>query len=258
MPASKTVTDGDGAAGTIDLDPVLAEDIRDAAPSEPTADAAVAEVSDEASDAADAAEESAAAEGAAESDAAEPTEADPSEQAAAEPTNVPWMSDAQRAGKPRRWIPAVAACAVIIALAVPCGLFAWWDSSASSQADKRQQFIETAKQVVLNMTSIHADAAGNDVQRVIDMASGAFRDQLTNQKDPVVQVVQQAQVVADGQIVSAGVEKESTNEATVLVASEMMVKNAGIDTPQSRDFRFRVTVHDDGGKMTVTNLEAVA
>ncbi len=122
---------------------------------------------------------------------------------------------------------------------------------------QREGFIQTARQGVLNLTTIHYATAPQDVQHLLDGASGAFAQDFGGRKDNYIQVVQKAQVNSDGTINTAGVEKVDGNIGVVLVASTARVSNSASPTGEDRSYRLRVTVTDAGGRMTVSNVEFV-
>lgn len=156
-----------------------------------------------------------------------------------------------------RWIVPVVVVSVVVALAVACGVLGYLHYAAEDREALRQQYIQTARQTVLNLTTIHPATARRDVDRVLADASGEFKAELDSKRDQFVQVVQKVKLGTDGQIIEAGLEAERGDEATVLVAAHSMVTNEGADKPESRDFRFRATLREDGGHVTVSKLEFV-
>lgn len=156
----------------------------------------------------------------------------------------------------RRWAMTLAAVSVVALLAASVVL-GWANHGYDSRDATDGKFVQSARQAVLNLTSLRADSAGKDLQQIIDGASGDFRNDLSEQRDPMAQVVRQLKINATGTIVAAGVEKKSGDEATVLVASSMTFKSADDNEPKQREFRWRVRIHDDKGTMTVTQLDLV-
>lgn len=70
-------------------------------------------------------------------------------------------------------------------------------------------------------------------------------------------VVKQAKVVSTGEVVESGIESVDENSAKVLVAAKQMVSNTGSAEPQSRQYRFRITVSKGDSGMTVSKVEFV-
>ncbi|TSD96657.1 hypothetical protein FOS14_15685 [Skermania sp. ID1734] len=155
-------------------------------------------------------------------------------------------------------IASVAAAIVLVALVGGVAFFGWAKYRADQRDAKRQEFIQAARQTVLNLTTIHPETAKQDVQRILDNATGQFKDEFTGRVDPFVSVVEEAKVATNGQILEAGIEKEYGDSADVLVAAKSMVTNAGTKEPQPRDFRLRITVTEENGHMATSNVEFVA
>lgn len=153
------------------------------------------------------------------------------------------------------WVAAVVAVLLVLGLATVAVLLTTVKTDGVDA--QREGFIQTARQGVLNLTTIHYATAPQDVQHLLDGASGAFAQDFGGRKDNYIQVVQKAQVNSDGTINAAGVEKVDGNIGVVLVASTARVSNSASPTGEDRSYRLRVTVTDAGGRMTVSNVEFV-
>jgi len=172
--------------------------------------------------------------------------------------DVPTLeTSAGRRGFPR-WIMPAAAVIVILTPAAVLGRLDW---HASDRADLRDQYIATARQTVLNMTTIHGDTVAKDLRQVANGSGGEFQRELNANDtiDKFARLIQAARVAADGVVLDAGLESTSGHDAKVLVAAVMTVKRVENGDSGARDMRFEVTVHNDGdGTMAVTNLESVS
>lgn len=164
---------------------------------------------------------------------------------------------ARRRGPALRRLGAGAAAAVVVALVVAVVLLALVTPSSGALDARDQNFVQTARQGVLNLTTVHYPTAPEDVQHLLDGASGSFAQDFGGRKDSYIQVVQKAQVNSDGKIVSAGLEKTTDNTGVVLVASTAKVSNSAAPEGEDRSYRLRVTVTDTDGRMTVSNVEFV-
>ncbi len=152
------------------------------------------------------------------------------------------------------WIVAVVLVVVLAAAAV------WLlvERSAAQDRDaQRNAFVQTARQTVLNLTTIKPDTAKDDVDRILAGASGDFKAEFDGREGPFVSVVQQAGVTTVGKIVESGFESQDGNTAKVLVAARADVSTPDGTENGPRDFRMRVTVTDDGGTMTASKVEFV-
>lgn len=150
-----------------------------------------------------------------------------------------------------------AAAVLVLALVVGATFTALAARSGSQDEDLRAEYTQTARQAVINLTTIRADSAKEDIERILSVASGEFKTEFDGRVDPFMDVVKQAKVVSTGEVVESGIESVDENSAKVLVAAKQMVSNTGSAEPQSRQYRFRITVSKGDTGMTVSKVEFV-
>ncbi|MFF0452021.1 hypothetical protein [Nocardia africana] len=179
--------------------------------------------------------------------------------AAAEAAGEDEPAPRKRSLGPLGWAAAVVAVLSLILLVGSGGFFAYHQHEVSAQADQRAEYVQTAKQAILNLTNIKDDTAKQDIDRVLSVASGQLKQEYSERKDAYAQVVQQAKVKASGEIIETAVESQDDHTAKVLVAAKQTLTNAGAKDPQERYYRFRVTVdRADNGGITASQVEFVA
>lgn len=163
----------------------------------------------------------------------------------------------QRSRRPR--FAAIASGVLVVAL-IAAGVLLLIDRSSANERDaRRNAFVQTARQTMLNLTTIKPDTAKEDVDRILAGASGEFKSEFDGRQDPFVSVVKEASVTTEGSIIESGLESESDDgkSATVLVAARANVTMPDQSQGGPRDFRMRVTVTDDGGTLTASKVEFV-
>ncbi|MBF6325514.1 hypothetical protein [Nocardia cyriacigeorgica] len=164
--------------------------------------------------------------------------------------------------RPRRSAARILAVAAstILALALVAGaVISVFAMRSTEERDAlRAEYIQTARQTVLNLTTIRADTAKEDIDRILTMASGEFKDEFNGRVDPFTEVVKQAKVQSTGEVVEAALESSDDDSARVLVAAKQTVTNAGQEGPQLRYYRFRITVTNSDSGMTASDVEFVA
>lgn len=170
------------------------------------------------------------------------------------------VDDAPKSGPPRRVLIAGAAAAVVVAIAlvIGTGFFAYNLHTASDRDARRADYVQTAKQAILNLTTIKDDTAKADIDRVLAVASGELKAEYSQRKDAYASVVEQAKVKATGEIIESAIESEDGDSARVLVAAKQTLTNAGMADPQTRYYRFRVTVTRGDNGITASQVEFVA
>lgn len=156
-----------------------------------------------------------------------------------------------------RFVLTAAATVLVLALVAGAGVAGWFAWAGRNQDDLRDQYTATARQAVINLTTIRANTAKQDIDRILATASGQFRSEFDGRVDPFTSIVQQAKVDSSGEVVESGIERADDGSAKVLVAVKQTVTNAGSPQPQQRMYRFRVTVTNDNGNLSVTSVEFV-
>ncbi|MGQ4600035.1 hypothetical protein [Nocardia sp. R6R-6] len=152
------------------------------------------------------------------------------------------------------------AASALLVLALVCGaaVSVFAVRSARERDERRAEYLQTARQAIVNLTTIRADSAKQDIDRILALASGEFKTEFAGRVDPFTSIVQQAKVVSSGEIVEAALENDDDRSAHVLVAAKQTLTNAGQAEPQTRYYRFRVTVVRGDSGLTVSDVEFVA
>jgi len=181
-----------------------------------------------------------------------------------EPTEVAVEDDAEESDavnekrRPRLRLSRVgwALVASAVVVATLTGLTGWLGYRVydrhQAQAH-RDLFIQTARQAAVNLTTISYTEIDADVQRVLDSATGAFREDFEKRSGPFVEVVKAAQSQSEGTITEAGLESMRPDSAQVLVAVAVKSKTAaGEQSP--REWRMRIGVQSVGDGAKVSNV----
>jgi Mce-associated membrane protein len=217
------------------------------------------EEADEATAAAEAPDVTAEAPQAA-AEAPETTEkpATPEPSDAAEPVTTATEPTRQRLrGLPLSWLLTTAAVLAICALLGVSGWMAWHHHNVVQEQQRSAAFIATARQGVINLTSLDFKKAKEDVQRVLDSATGEFRDDFQRRADDFASVVKDSKAVTEGSVAATAVESMGKDSAVVLVLANERVTNLAGAKDQPRTFRFRVSVVHDGDELKVSKVEFV-
>ncbi|WP_156772335.1 mammalian cell entry protein [Mycobacterium sp. 1245805.9] len=151
-----------------------------------------------------------------------------------------------------------ASLAMVVAFAGLIGWLSYRAYQAHQDQSQRNLFLQIARQGALNLTTINYTQAEADVQRIVDSATGTFRDDFTRRSQPFIDVVKQAQSKSQGVITEAAVESADSNSAQVLVAVNVNTSIAGVAEPQPRAWRMRIAVQKVGDGAKVSNVEFVA
>lgn len=150
-----------------------------------------------------------------------------------------------------------AGAAIVIALGAVCAWLGYRAVQFHIIEQRSSQFLATARQAAINLTTIHANNAEQDVQRILSTATGSFHDDFLKRAPQFVDAVKQAQSNSEGSIAEAGIESSDANQAQVLVA--VTVKTAAAGTPEQppQGWRMRISLQTVGPDVKVSNVEFV-
>ncbi len=150
-----------------------------------------------------------------------------------------------------------AAVVAIVGLLGASGWMAWQHHRVVKERQRAAVYIATARQGVINLTSLDFNRAKEDVQRVLDIATGEFKDDFQKRAEDFASVVKDSKAVTEGSVAQAAVESMNKDSAVVLVLANERVTNIAGAKDQPRTFRFRVSVVHDGDDVKVSKVEFV-
>jgi Mce-associated membrane protein len=138
------------------------------------------------------------------------------------------------------------------------GALGGWLGYQAYQTHRAQQqrdlMLQAGRQAALNLTSIDYAEADTDVQRIVDSATGTFRDDFQKRAHAFVDVITHAQSQSQGTITEAGLESDDNNQAQALVAVSVKTTVAGTPQPQPRAWRMRINLQRVGNDIKVSNV----
>jgi len=145
-------------------------------------------------------------------------------------------------------------------LATLVGLNAWLgyrDFQSRHAEQVRNEMVEAARQGAINLTTIDHEHVDEDVQRILDSSTGAFRDDFAARAKPFSEAARRAQSKSVGTVTEAGLESVTGDEGRVLVAMTVMTSNRGVPEQQPQGWRMRVTVIRVDNESKVSKVEFV-
>ncbi|MEV6068857.1 hypothetical protein AB0L82_20090 [Nocardia sp. NPDC052001] len=156
------------------------------------------------------------------------------------------------------WAAAVVALVSTLALIGSGGVFFYHQHRADALQERRAEYVQVAKQAVINLSTMKDGSVDADIDRILSVASGELKAEYAQNKDLYKKVFEQIKVQSTGTVLATAIESDNADSATVLVLAQQTVSNAGTDQPQQKDYRFRVTLKRDGDTVTASGLEFVA
>ena len=166
---------------------------------------------------------------------------------------APWRQRVARRRLSRVGSALVAGGLIVATLA---GLTGWLGYRAYEKHEAQAQrdlFVQTARLGAVDLTSINYTEVDADVQRIIDLATGAFREDFEQRSKPFIEVVKAAQSKSEGTVTDAGLESQRGDSAQVLVAVAVKSRTAGGEEAP-REWRMRIEVKSVGDDAKVSNV----
>ncbi|MGV9675898.1 hypothetical protein ACWDSJ_11520 [Nocardia sp. NPDC003482] len=153
-------------------------------------------------------------------------------------------------------VVAVAVVLIVVSLGVS-GFSVWRHRQAEAEQRRAAEFTAAARQGVVALTSLDFNHAKDDVQRVLDNSTGAFRDDFQGRADDFTKVVQQSQVTTEGKVTATAVESMTDDSAVILVAATSQITNSAGAKQEPRVWRLSVTVTRADDRIKMSKVEFV-
>lgn len=151
----------------------------------------------------------------------------------------------------------VAAVVGIVGFLGASGWMFWQHRSVVQQREHAAAYAAAARQGVINLTSLDFNNAKENVQRVLDCATGEFKDDFQRRAEDFESVVKDSKALTEGSVAATAVESMNNDSAVVLVLGNERVTNIAGAKDQPRTFRFRVRVVHVGDDLKLSKVEFV-
>jgi Mce-associated membrane protein len=131
-------------------------------------------------------------------------------------------------------------------------------SSRSDLTSAQEDAVSAARQAIKNLDSLSAATVDADLKRVVDGATGSFKEQFTKAQAELKKVVVQRKTVSSATVLSAGLQRADLDSATVLVAVDRTVTDTSTPNGVIAHDRWKMQVEKHGGRWLLATLEPVA
>lgn len=162
----------------------------------------------------------------------------------------------------RRRLGLVAAALAVIVILAALGAGVEMMVLHTNAVRERQRVAEyaaAARHGVVTLTSLDYEHANEDVQQILQVSTGTFKDDFLKTAEDFTTSVRESKVVLQGTVQAAAVELDSVTDksAVVLVASSSEVTNADGAKQDPRKYRIIVTVTREGGQLKMSKVEFI-
>jgi Mce-associated membrane protein len=122
---------------------------------------------------------------------------------------------------------------------------------------RRAEYSAAARQSVVTLMSLDFNKAKEDVQRIIDNATGQFKDDFKSQAEDFIKVAQDSKVVTEVTVNATAIESMTNDSAVALVSATSHVTNAAGAKQEPRSWRLSVNLKREGGQIKMEKVEFV-
>jgi Mce-associated membrane protein len=122
---------------------------------------------------------------------------------------------------------------------------------------KRELFLQVARQSAHDMTSISHTQVDADVQRILDISIGQFHDEFAQRRQPFIEHIKQEQSTSQGTVAEAGLESIGDSSARALVTVAVKLTKADSGEQKLDGFRLRIDLRRVGVGAKVSEVEYV-
>jgi Mce-associated membrane protein len=156
-----------------------------------------------------------------------------------------------------RWLTMLV---VLLLLAAGLGAALSWRThgdraDAATRQERYGDVLAAADTEVTAFVNMRYDRAADSVDAVAAGATGEFRDHYVRSARKVIRVLERNRSLMSGRVVWSGVAAISPVRATVIVATTGTVSNRRTHgAPRPRDFRFRVSLVQQGGRWLTSDI----
>ena len=182
--------------------------------------------------------------------------------ATASVSQPPAESEADSSAQEGRRLNVGAALVVGAVIVLTIGGLAGWLAVAAHGASQtgrdRDLFLAAARQAAINLTTISYAEADTDVDRILDSATGALRDEFQHRAQPFVDVVMQTQSTTKGTVTSAGIQSQAVDKAQVIVAVSVMTSSKASPEQQGpRSWRMKINLEKTADGVKASDVQFV-
>lgn len=167
------------------------------------------------------------------------------------------MASARSAGGLSARVPAILATVLAVAIvglataSVLLGLRVYEKRQAEAA---REAAVAAARQEMVNFLSLDHRTLDRDLDRVLQGATGEFKDMMGSGSSKVQDVMKEAKSSSEGEVLSAGIISIDKDSAEVLVVADATVRSDNTKKPTSRHYRAQLTLERHDGRWLVSNL----
>jgi Mce-associated membrane protein len=150
-----------------------------------------------------------------------------------------------------------AAIVLICASLAVSGYVVCFHRTTVDEQQRGMQFAAAARRGAVTLMSIDAGKAREDLQRIIDNATGQFKNEMLLTANDRVEQVEQSKLSTKATVTAVAVESMTADSAVVLVTTKSEAVDADNAKSPPRYWRLVMTLQQDGGQLKIAKIEFV-
>jgi Mce-associated membrane protein len=146
---------------------------------------------------------------------------------------------------------------VLVAALAVCALQAPHVLRARQADERRAAVLQQARQIAVNFTTLDYRTFDDDVELVLDGATGTFAEQFRNGVEQTRAVVTENKSVSTGTVGEAALVTADDDSARVLLVVDAEVTNTAAPQPTPRHYRLQMDLARTGDRWLASDLRFV-
>jgi Mce-associated membrane protein len=130
-------------------------------------------------------------------------------------------------------------------------------AQAGDEERLRTEAVQTARQLVVNFTTLDHRSPRASTSGVLALTAGDFRQEYTNASQELEKVITDNKTVSRGKVLDAGIVSFDSDSARVLVVADSQVTNVATKKPQLRTYRLQLDLSREAAGWRVVELQFV-
>lgn len=157
------------------------------------------------------------------------------------------------------WRPVVTAVSVVAlgALITLSGIMAWQHKAAEQDRQRQAEYAAIARQGVVNLMSLDFTNADDNITRILDNATGKFKDDFSSESKNLAKALEESKVVTEVTVNGVAVESSADDSAVVLVAAKSQASSSKDARQAPQQFRIVVHLASDNGQFKISQVDFV-
>jgi Mce-associated membrane protein len=129
---------------------------------------------------------------------------------------------------------------------------------APDEEARRQEILQAARQQGVNITTLDHRSVEQDLQRVLALSTGNFREEFVAGTKDLTDLVVENKAVSTGEVLEAGIVTADSDSARVLVVADSTVSNSTTEEQQVRHYRMQLDLVRRGDRWLTSALTFVS